>query len=119
MAGKELRRIFYIPNYVQDTELESSDDEIIILENPETPTITGDITRSKALLDAMNEDSSRDESMSLKACFLTQDENHEPYTFEDTFYCKDPEKRKSWREAIKKEIGNMEKCKVWSPVHKD
>jgi hypothetical protein len=36
----------------------------------------------------------------------------EPYNHEDS------EKRKGWREAIKREILNMEKCNVWSLIEK-
>ena len=36
----------------------------------------------------------------------------DPNNFEDAYNHPDPKKRKGWRDAIEKELQNMEKCKV-------
>jgi hypothetical protein len=42
-----------------------------------------------------------------------------PTSFYEAYNHEDSEKRKGWREAIKREILNMEKCHVWTLIEKD
>jgi len=130
--GKSYGQYFNKESHKNDenTELESSDDEMIVIRKgtesdeeslpEESQRRQGVITRSKALMDAIDDDSSSDESVEEEAGLLTQENiESEPYTFEDAFYCKDPKKRELWREAIKKEINSMEKCDVWTPIQRN
>jgi hypothetical protein len=73
------------------------------------------ITRSKALLDNLEEASS--DSVDEEGNYLAvSEEMVEPTSFHESFHDEDPNCRNSWREAIAKELENMEKCNVWSLV---
>ena len=45
---------------------------------------------------------------------LTENDYEEPKTFHEAWFHEDPVQRKKWREAIGKEFGDMNKCKVWT-----
>jgi Reverse transcriptase (RNA-dependent DNA polymerase) len=75
----------------------------------------GMITRSKALLDNLEEESS--DSEDEEGNFMTvSEEMVEPTSFHEAYHDQDPNRRNSWRNAIAKELENMEKCNVWSLV---
>jgi hypothetical protein len=42
----------------------------------------------------------------------------DPFSFNEAYFHEDSWRRKGWIEAIKKEILNMEKCKVWYLIDK-
>ena len=106
------------------TDLEDSEEEdsIIVraaeievkkqIEEPRTI-----ITRSKALMDNLEEESS--DSESEEGVFVVlNNEISDPTSFKEAYYDKDHNKRKAWREAIKKEINDIERCHVWSLIKK-
>jgi hypothetical protein len=76
------------------------------------------LTRSKALIDAEDESSS-DEEGNEGIMMVGEALMGNPTSFLEAYNHEDPGKRRGWREAIKKEILNMEKCKVWSLIEKD
>jgi hypothetical protein len=105
---------------LDDTSLVESDDE------EEFITIRGDIrevpkvepsriiTRSRALLDALEESSSSSEDEGEEGNFMAA--NFEIGASKKCIYHPDEGKRKLWREGIKKEISSMEQRGVWNTV---
>jgi hypothetical protein len=76
------------------------------------------ITRSKALMDNLEEDSS--DSEGEERVYITlENEYSDPSSFKEAFFCPIDDQRISWQEAIKKELHNMKKFKVWTLVRKD
>ena len=115
------------PKIIDHVEVEESDDEnYIILRaektkekevEPEKERSRGMITRSKALLDNLEEETSDSEDEEGN-CMVVSEEMAEPTTFNEAFFDKDQNRRNSWRKAISKELENMEKCNVWSVISK-
>ena len=106
--------------------MESGDEEEIMIklsesslkESQEPEVIHWMITRSKALIDAMHSsDSEDDEESGLMV--TNQVEESEPTSFEGAWNHHNHEKRKSWREAIRKELNSMKQYNVWEVVDKN
>ena len=114
---------------LENTDLEESEEEEYIVvkakERPKEkitqvePRII--LTRSKALIDNLEDhSSSSEESEGEEGNFLTvSEEIGDPQSFNDAFYHPDEVKRKLWREGIKKELTSMENRGVWRVVSKD
>ena len=114
------------PKTIQDTELESSDNEEVILKPFEKPipkkkeiVESSIVTRSKALIDVLeDEESESSEDSDDAILFTTEETTREPNTFEEAYLDLDPERRSKWRSAIQKEINSMESCNVWTLIRK-
>jgi hypothetical protein len=109
---------------IQDTELESSDNDEVILKPLEKPipkrkevVESSIVTRSKALKDVLEDEESESSEDSDDAILFTAEETtREPNTFKEAYLDVDPERRTKWRGAIKKEINSMESCNVWTLI---
>ena len=115
-----------------DTDLcdlsDDSDDEIVLRhkevdkpaaasEDSKRPVSAPMVTRSRALMDNLLEDSSssEEEDAILIASDIITDE---PTSFEEAWYHGNVDKQMKWREAIGKELTCMETCKVWTLIKK-
>jgi hypothetical protein len=103
------------------TDLEDEDEDVVILHKPnettkEEPRVI--ITRSKALMDNVEEESS--DSEGEEGVYMTlENEFSEPSTFKEAYFDPIIERRAAWREAINKELTDMEKCNVSELVEKE
>jgi hypothetical protein len=114
------------PKILEYTDLESDDDEEVIVvkserkieEIPKKPESRTIITRSKALMDNLEDDSSDSEGENR---VYTTIENifSDPVTFKEAYYSPNENKRALWRKAIEKELRDMEKCDVWTLIKKE
>ena len=101
------------PKIIDHAEVEESDDEnYIILRaektkekvvEPEKERSRGMITRSKALLDNLEEETSDSEDEEGNYMVVSE-EMAEPTTFNEAFFDKDQNRRNSWRKAISKAL---------------
>ena len=116
------------PKMVENTEFESSDEEICIKqiesevekeeEKKKLPPFSM-VTRSKALIDNMDDEDSDAEDTEEEGealMMVKETAGIDPEFFHEAYFHKDPKKRSGWREAIKKELQSMEKCEVWSLI---
>jgi hypothetical protein len=128
-SGKPFGEFFDSKNQkiMEGTDLESSEEEEITLPELKTHNVQKEtktiekyqiLTRSKALIDAEDENSS-DEEGNERIMMVEEALMGDPTSFFEDYHHEDSEKRKGWREAIKREILNMEKCNVWSLIEKD
>jgi hypothetical protein len=121
---------------MEGTNWESSDDESIIIkrqiERP-SPNEEGKaarketenlnkftmVARSKALIDAMEEDElSSDEEVKDSLIIVEETIKGGPISFEGSYFHSEEKHRECWRGAIKKELESMEKCKFWTMINK-
>jgi hypothetical protein len=128
-SGKTFGEFFQSENQkiMEGTDLGSSEEEDISLPELKTYSVQKEtkatekyqiLTRSKALIDAEDEDSS-DEEGSERIMMVEGALMGNPTSFFEAYNHEDSEKRKGWREAIKREIRNMENYNVWSLIEKD
>jgi hypothetical protein len=76
-------------------------------------------TRSKALIDAMEEDElSSDEEVKDSLIIVEETIKGGPISFEGSYFHSEEKHRECWRGAIKKELESMEKCKFWTMINK-
>jgi Reverse transcriptase (RNA-dependent DNA polymerase) len=101
-----------------EDEDEDEDEDVIILHksNDTSETLKEEprviVTRSKALMHNLEEEYSDSEGEE-GVYMILENEISEPSTFKEAYFDPIAETRTAWREAIKKEIMDMEKCKVW------
>jgi hypothetical protein len=120
------------PKNIENTDLESSDEEEIRFEaSPSTSQIVEEkkeppkftmITRSRALMDDMEDEEtdSEEEMEGDRLMMIEESYVNNPRSFSEAFYHPEKEKQKGWREAIKKELNSMgKKCKVWTVLSKE
>jgi hypothetical protein len=119
------------PKNIENTDLDSSDEEEIwfeatpttsqIVEEKKEPPKFTMITRSRALMDDMEDEEtdSEEEMEGDRLMMIEESYVNNPRSFSEAFYHPEKEKQKGWREAIKKELNSMEKCKVWTILSKE
>jgi Reverse transcriptase (RNA-dependent DNA polymerase) len=129
MVGQDIWKMFDVqgPKNLEKTDMEESDDDNYItlraekieeeVMEPKKEKFSGMVTRSRALLDIIEEDSSESEDEEGNYLVVSE-EMVEPTSFHEAYFDKDPNCRNLWRNAISKELENMEKCDVWSVINK-
>jgi hypothetical protein len=129
MVGQDIWKMFDVqgPKILKNTDMEESDDDNYItlraekieeeVMEPQKEKSSGMVTRSRALLDNIEEDSSESEDEEGNYLVVSE-EMVEPTSFSEAYFDKDPNCRNLWRNAISKELENMEKCDVWSVINK-
>jgi hypothetical protein len=75
------------------------------------------VTRMKALMDTMEDETSSDEDVKDCLMMVKEEIKKDPIKFENAYFHPEKEQREGWRMAIKKELESMEKCGVWTMIH--
>jgi hypothetical protein len=75
------------------------------------------LTRSKALMDTMEDETSNDEDVNNYLMMVKDEVKKDPIKFENAYFHPEREQREGWRMAIKKELESMEKCGIWTMIH--
>jgi hypothetical protein len=75
------------------------------------------ITRSRALIDNMGDNSESSDEEGDAAMMMEEIMKSDPNNFDEAYFHRDENKRKGWRCAIMKELENMEKCNVWTVMN--
>jgi hypothetical protein len=65
------------------------------------------VTRSKALLDNIENETSSDEDVNNSLMMVKDEIEKDPINFNDAYFHSKNEKREGWRIAIKKELESM------------
>ena len=80
------------------------------------------MTRSRALLDSVEDSSSssEEEELSEEGSFLTiNDDVIDPQSFNEAYFDPNLTRRNLWRQAISKELQSMKEKDVWVEMEKD
>ena len=120
-----------ISKNTEDTQFESSDDEEIELtriKKSKVKKLEGNKDLEKNEDDFESEiefedeyesysDHPSEESSVLEAGYMNKESNEDPLTFDQAWNHPEKSQRFEWRKAIKTEISNMEKNKVWDLIN--